>query len=195
MAKQKASILGIVMGLVVLAMCAISIVGLAVDEWTLVSVDSDLVDIEDLEDYGIDTSKSFGSYSEDVLGEEGEKLEDIEISFDTENPAAMRTVMVVFGYIAVIAVCALAVLYLLKMVLNFGLMRFFVGVLGIVTLAAGAVLTAMTVLYCDSIVLSIDLPFIGNLVEAKTVLGIGAYLACIGTMAGGLSAVIGVARK
>ena len=32
MAKQKASILGIVMGLVVLAMCAISIVGLAVDE-------------------------------------------------------------------------------------------------------------------------------------------------------------------
>ena len=93
MAKQKASILGIVMGLVVLAMCAISIVGLAVDEWTLVSVDSDLVDIEELEDYGIDTSKSFGSYSKDVLGEEGEKLEDIEISFDTENPAAMRTVI------------------------------------------------------------------------------------------------------
>ena len=42
MAKQKASILGIVMGLVVLAMCAISIVGLAVDEWTLVSVDSEI---------------------------------------------------------------------------------------------------------------------------------------------------------
>ena len=193
MAKQKASILGIVMGLVVLAMCAISIVGLAVDEWTAVKAESDLIDLEefDLDSY----ATSFGDYSETVIGEDGENLEDIEISFDRDNPAAMRTAMVVFGYIAVIAVCALAVLYLLKMVLNFGLMRFFVGILGIVTLAAGAVLTAMTVLYCDSIVLSIDLPFIGNLVEAKTVLGIGAYLACIGTMAGGLSAVIGVARK
>ena len=32
--KQKAGMLGIVMGLVVLAMCAISITGLAIDEWT-----------------------------------------------------------------------------------------------------------------------------------------------------------------
>lgn len=189
MAKQKASILGIVMGLVVLAMCAISIVGLAVDEWTAVKAESDLIDLEelDLDSY----ATSFGDYSETVIGEDGEKLEDIEISFDTENPAAMRTVMVVFGYIAVIAVCALAVLYLLKMVLNFGLMRFFVGILGIVTLAAGAVLTGMTVAYCNSVI-SIDIPLLGS---AECVLGIGAYLTCIGTMAGGLAAVIGVARK
>lgn len=193
--KQKAGMLGIIMGLVVLAMCAISIAGLAMDEWTIVSVNSDLVDIEDLKEYGIDTSESFGDYSDSVIGEEGEKIEDIEISFDSDNPDALRTAMVVFGYIAVIAVCALAVLYLLKMVLNFGLMRFFVGIVGIVTLAAGAVLTAMTALYCDSIVLSINLPIVGNLIEAKTILGVGAYLSCIGTMAGGLAAVVGVARK
>ena len=197
MAKQKASILGIVMGLVVLAMCAISIVGLAVDEWTAVKAESDLIDLEefDLDSY----ATSFGDYSETVIGEDGENLEDIEISFDRDNPAAMRTAMVVFGYIAVIAVCALAVLYLLKMVLNFGLMRFFVGILGIVTLAAGAVLTGMTVAYCNSMtvaycnsVISIDIPLLGS---AECVLGIGAYLTCIGTMAGGLAAVIGVARK
>ena len=145
MAKQKASILGIVMGLVVLAMCAISIVGLAVDEWTAVKAESDLIDLEefDLDSY----ATSFGDYSETV--------------------------------------------YLLKMVLNFGLMRFFVGILGIVTLAAGAVLTGMTVAYCNSVI-SIDIPLLGS---AECVLGIGAYLTCIGTMAGGLAAVIGVARK
>ena len=103
----------------------------------------------------------------------------------------MRTVMVVFGYVAVIAVCALAVLYLLKMVLNFGLMRFFVGIVGILTLAAGAVLTGVTVAYCNSVI-SIDIPLLGS---AECVLGVGAYLTCIGTMAGGIAAVIGVARK
>ena len=103
----------------------------------------------------------------------------------------MRTVMVVFGDVAVIAVCALAVLYLLKMVLNFGLMRFFVGIVGILTLAAGAVLTGVTASYCAD--------FIGNAeiagFSSGLALGVGAYLTCIGTMAGGIAAVIGVARQ
>lgn len=183
MAKQKASMLGIIMGLVVLAMCAMAVAGLAIDEWTVYNIDTVL---------GEDSvSVPFGDYSDSVIGEEGEKVEDIEISFDTENPAAMRTVMVVFGYIAVIALCALAVLYLLKMVLNFGLMRFLVGILGIVTLAAGAVLTGVTASYCSD--------FIGNAEifgqSGELVMGVGAYLSCIGAMGGGLAAVIGVARK
>lgn len=189
MAKQKAGMLGIIMGLVVLAVCGMSIAGLAIDEWTAVKAESDLIDLEkfDLDSY----STSFGDYSDSVIGEDGENIEDIEISFDTDDPAAMRTVMVVFGYVAVIAVCALAVLYLLKMVLNFGLMRFFVGIVGILTLAAGAVLTGVTASYCAD--------FIGNAeiagFSSGLALGVGAYLTCIGTMAGGIAAVIGVARK
>ena len=184
MAKQKAGMLGIIMGLVVLAVCGMSIAGLAIDEWTVYTVG--------YEGIGEDSvSVSFGDYSDSVIGEDGENIEDIEISFDTDDPAAMRTVMVVFGYVAVIAVCALAVLYLLKMVLNFGLMRFFVGIVGILTLAAGAVLTGVTVAYCNSVI-SIDIPLLGS---AECVLGVGAYLTCIGTMAGGIAAVIGVARK
>lgn len=184
MAKQKAGMLGIIMGLVVLAVCGMSIAGLAIDEWTVYTVG--------YEGIGEDSvSVSFGDYSDSVIGEDGENIEDIEISFDTDDPAAMRTVMVVFGYVSVIAVCALAVLYLLKMVLNFGLMRFFVGIVGILTLAAGAVLTGMTVAYCNSVI-SIDIPMLGS---AECVLGVGAYLTCIGTMAGGIAAVIGVARK
>ena len=184
MAKQKAGMLGIIMGLVVLAVCGMSIAGLAIDEWTVYTVG--------YEGIGEDSvSVSFGDYSDSVIGEDGENIEDIEISFDTDDPAAMRTVMVVFGYVSVIAVCALAVLYLLKMVLNFGLMRFFVGIVGILTLAAGAVLTGVTVAYCNSVI-SIDIPLLGS---AECVLGVGAYLTCIGTMAGGIAAVIGVARK
>lgn len=184
MAKQKAGMLGIIMGLVVLAVCGMSIAGLAIDEWTVYTVG--------YEGIGEDSvSVSFGDYSDSVIGEDGENIEDIEISFDTDDPAAMRTVMVVFGYVAVIAVCALAVLYLLKMVLNFGLMRFFVGIVGILTLAAGAVLTGVTASYCAD--------FIGNAeiagFSSELALGVGAYLTCIGTMAGGIAAVIGVARK
>ncbi len=184
MAKQKAGMLGIIMGLVVLAVCGMSIAGLAIDEWTVYTVG--------YEGIGEDSvSVSFGDYSDSVIGEDGENIEDIEISFDTDDPAAMRTVMVVFGYVSVIAVCALAVLYLLKMVLNFGLMRFFVGIVGILTLAAGAVLTGVTASYCAD--------FIGNAeiagFSSGLALGVGAYLTCIGTMAGGIAAVIGVARK
>ena len=184
MAKQKAGMLGIIMELVVLAGCGMSIAGLAIDEWTVYTVG--------YEGIGEDSvSVSFGDYSDSVIGEDGENIEDIEISFDTDDPAAMRTVMVVFGYVSVIAVCALAVLYLLKMVLNFGLMRFFVGIVGILTLAAGAVLTGVTASYCAD--------FIGNAeiagFSSGLALGVGAYLTCIGTMAGGIAAVIGVARK
>lgn len=184
MAKQKAGMLGIIMGLVVLAVCGMSIAGLAIDEWTVYTVG--------YEGIGEDSvSVSFGDYSDSVIGEDGENIEDIEISFDTDDPVAMRTVMVVFGYVSVIAVCALAVLYLLKMVLNFGLMRFFVGIVGILTLAAGAVLTGVTASYCAD--------FIGNAeiagFSSGLALGVGAYLTCIGTMAGGIAAVIGVARK
>ena len=191
--KQKPSMLGIIMGIVVLAMCAISVTGLAIDEWTVYEVNTAHVDTEDLEKL-FNMSQPFGDYSDSVIGEEGEKIEDIEISFDTDDPAAVRTTMVVFGYIAVIAVCALALLYLLKMVVNVGLMRFLVGILGIVTLAAGAVLTAMTAIYCDSTTIFVSFPFIGE-IDLGLALGVGAYLSCIGTMAGGLSAVIGVARK
>ena len=184
MAKQKASMLGIIMGLVVLAMCAMAVAGLAIDEWTVYNIDTVLGEKS--------VSVPFGDYS--VIGEEGEKVEDVEwgeIFEDMESAESLKTVMVVFGYIAVIALCALAVLYLLKMVLNFGLMRFLVGILGIVTLAAGAVLTGVTASYCSG--------FIGNAEifgqSGELVMGVGAYLSCIGAMGGGLAAVIGVARK
>ena len=187
-AKQKAGLLGIMMGIVVIAMCAISIVGVAIDEWTVRETDTAIG--------SADLSTSFGDYSDLVIGEEGEGIEDAfeDLEFDGKNPVAMRNAMVVFGYIAVIAVCALALLYLLKMVVNVGLMRFLVGILGIVTLAAGAVLTAMTAIYCDSTTIFVSFPIIGE-IDLGLALGVGAYLSCIGTMAGGLSAVIGVARK
>lgn len=184
--NQKAGLLGIIMGLIVLAACALSVAGLAIEEWTVYDIDT-LLGEETL-------SVPFGDYSDQIVGEKGEKIEDMEwgeIFKDFESSESLKTVMVVFGYVAVIAVCALALLYLLKMVLNFGLMRFFVGILGIVTLAAGAVLTGVTASYCAD--------FIGNAEiagqSAKLVMGLGAYFSCVGTMAGGLAAVIGVARK
>ena len=65
MAKQKASMLGIIMGLVVLAMCAMAVAGLAIDEWTVYNIDTVL---------GEDSvSVPFGDYSDSVIGEEGEK--------------------------------------------------------------------------------------------------------------------------
>ena len=184
-AKQKAGLLGIMMGIVVIAMCAISIVGVAIDEWTVRETDTAIG--------SADLSTLFGDYSDLVIGEEGEGIEDAfeDLEFDGKNPVAMRNAMVVFGYIAVAAVCVLAILYLLKMVLNFGLIRLFVGVFGILTLAAGAVLTGVTASYCANMV-SIE---IGSAFNTAMVMGVGAYLTCIGTMAGGIAAVVGVARK
>lgn len=184
-AKQKAGLLGIMMGIVVIAMCAIAIVGVAIDEWTVRETDTAIG--------SADLSTSFGDYSDLVIGEEGEGIEDAfeDLEFDGKNPVAMRNAMVVFGYIAVAAVCVLAILYLLKMVLNFGLIRLFVGVFGILTLAAGAVLTGVTASYCANMV-SIE---IGSAFNTAMVMGVGAYLTCIGTMAGGIAAVVGVARK
>ena len=184
MAKQKAGMLGIIMGVIVLAMCAISIAGLAVDEWTVYKSETFIG--SEHED-----PTSFGEYSDAVIGEEGEDLENIQMPKDWEDAESLKTVMVVFGYIAVIGVCALAVLYLLKMVLNFGLMRFFVGIVGILTLAAGAVLTGVTASYCADYLLNADI----GVISGEMAMGVGAYLSCIGTMAGGLAAVIGVARK
>lgn len=184
MAKQKAGMLGIIMGVIVLAMCAISIAGLAVDEWTVYK--GEAIILGESED-----PTSFGEYSDMVIGEEGEDLENIQMPKDWEDAESLETVMVVFGYIAVIGVCALAVLYLLKMVLNFGLMRFFVGIVGILTLAAGAVLTGVTASYCADYLANADIVVFSG----EMVMGVGAYLSCIGTMAGGLAAVIGVARK
>ena len=67
MAKQKASMLGIIMGLVVLAMCAMAVAGLAIDEWTVYNIDTVL---------GEDSvSVPFGDYSDSVIGEEGEKVQ------------------------------------------------------------------------------------------------------------------------
>ena len=187
MAKQKAGMLGIIMGLVVLAVCGMSIAGLAIDEWTVYTVG--------YEGIGEDSvSVSFGDYSDSVIGEDGENIEDLPFMEDIKNlddPESLKTVMVVFGYVAVIAVCALAVLYLLKMVLNFGLMRFFVGIVGILTLAAGAVLTGVTASYCANFFANAEIAGFSS----GLALGVGAYLTCIGTMAGGIAAVIGVARK
>ena len=49
----------------------------------------------------------------------------------------------------------------------------------------------MTVAYCNSVI-SIDIPLLGS---AECVLGVGAYLTCIGSRAGGRAAVIGVESK
>lgn len=67
-AKQKAGLLGIMMGIVVIAMCAISIVGVAIDEWTVRETDTAIG--------SADLSTSFGDYSDLVIGEEGEGIED-----------------------------------------------------------------------------------------------------------------------
>lgn len=175
-AKAQASMLGIIMGVLVLACCIAAIVGVCIDEWTVTK--SAALGFES------EIQTSFGDYSDTVkdLTDNGYEFEDKETLLPT---------MVAFGYIAAIAAAALAILYLLKMVLNIGLFRFIVGIGGIATLIIGAILIGVTASYCENM---ISFSF-GQFASSETVIGLGAYLTSIGTMAGGLCAVIGCARK
>lgn len=172
-AKKQASMLGIVMGIVILGLCAMTIAGICVDEWAVVKVDSVIGSNE--------TGISFKDFS-DTLTE----LKDNGV--DLSETDSLLPAMVGLGYLAVVIMACLALAYLLKMVLNFGLMRFIVGIGGILTLAVGAALVGVSASYLSG---SADL----IVVSGELTLGMGALLTSIGAIAGGVAAVVGVARK
>ena len=140
-AKKKAGMLGIVMGLFVLAFCAMAIAGAFIDEWTVTTGEASFV--EDTADFG---SMSLEDYKDSV-----DLIKDNDVNWDAVKEALedaennLPQVMVVFGYLTVALAIALAISYLLKMVLNFAPMRIITGLLGIVTLVSGVVLVAVRV--------------------------------------------------
>lgn len=184
-AKKRASMLGIVMGLLVLACCAMAIAGAFIDQWTVTTGEFSLTD--KTVEFG---SMSLEDYKDsvDIISDDDVDWTAIKEAFeDAENN--LPKVMVVFGYLTVALAIALAISYLLKMVINFAPMRIITGLLGIGTLISGVVLVAVTASLCKDLSVSL------SLTAATTTLAAGAYLTCIGAMAGGLCAVIGCARK
>ena len=184
-AKKKASMLGIIMGIFVLGLCAMAIAGAFIEEWTVTTGEASFTDktVElgsmSLEDY---------KDSVDIVKDSDVNWDAIKDAFeDAENN--LTEVMVAFGYLTVALAIALVISYLLKMVLNFSLMRIITGLLGIATLVSGVVLVAVTASLCKDLSLAI-----GG-IAATTTLGVAAYLTCIGAMAGGLCAVVGCGRK
>lgn len=171
--KKQASMLGIIMGIVILGLCAMTIAGICIDEWAVIKVDSIIG--------GGESAVSFKDFS-DTLAE----LKDS--GFDFSESDSLLPAMVGLGYLAVVIMACLTLAYLLKMVLNFGLMRFIVGIGGILTLAAGAALVGVAASYLSG---GIDL----GIVSGETTLGMGALFTSIGAIAGGTAAVVGVARK
>lgn len=184
-AKKKAGILGIVMGLLVLACCAMAIAGAFIDEWTATTGEGQFTDKTvqlgsmSLEDY---------KDSVDIISDDDVNWDAIKDAFeDVENN--LPKVMVVFGYLTVALAIALVISYLLKMVINIAPLRIITGLLGIITLISGVVLVAVTASLCEDLSVSL------TVVSATTTLATGAYLTCIGSMAGGICAVVGCARK
>lgn len=182
MAKKQAGMLGIIMGILLLALCAMAIAGAFIDEWTITTGEAPIVGEQDL------GSSSLGEYRDTVPALSGDKI-DIDAVTDAlkDVEGNLRTVMVVFGYLTAALAAALIVLYLLKMVFNNGFTRLLAGIVAILTMIAGAVLVAVTVEFCKDI--SIDS------ISVTTTLGMAAYFTSVGAMAGGLAGVIGCARK
>lgn len=184
MAKKQAGMLGIIMGILLLALCAMAIAGAFIDEWTIRTCEVPIVGEQDLD------SPSLGEYRDTVPALSGDKI-DIDAVTDAlkDVEGNLRTVMVVFGYLTAALAAALIVLYLLKMVFNNGFTRLLAGIVAILTMIAGAVLVAVTVEFCKDISFSI------GLTSVTTTLGMAAYFTSVGAMAGGLAGVIGCARK
>lgn len=182
MAKKQAGMLGIIMGILLLALCAMAIAGAFIDEWTIRTYEAPIIGEQDLD------SPSLGEYRDNVPALSGDKI-DIDAVTDAlkDVEGNLRTVMVVFGYLTAALAAALIVLYLLKMVFNNGFTRLLAGIVAILTMIAGAVLVAVTVEFCKDI--SIDS------ISVTTTLGMAAYFTSVGAMAGGLAGVIGCARK
>lgn len=185
-AKKKASMLGIIMGIFVLGLCAMAIAGAFIDEWTVTTGEASFIP---------DKTVELGSMSLEDYKDSVDIVKDNDVNWDAIKDAFedaennLTEVMVAFGYITVALAIALVISYLLKMVLNFSLMRIITGLLGIATLVSGVVLVAVTASLCKDLSLAI-----GG-IAATTTLGVAAYLTCIGAMAGGLCAVVGCARK
>lgn len=186
--SKQSGLLGILMGVLILGLCAMAFAGIFIDEWTIYKgqvgngfIESDVV-------------TSFTDYSETVMGEDMkiEDFEKLEISFNKDDSAALMKTMVAFGYIALVAVAALTLLYLLKMLLNVGVLRFITGIVGIAAIAVGAILIGVTASYCSNFVANVS---IGTVLSGELVMGLGAYLAPIGVMGAGVAAVVGCARK
>ena len=184
MTKKQAGMLGIIMGILLLALCAMAIAGAFIDEWTTTTLEAPVVGEQDL------GSSSLGEYRDKVPALSGDKI-DIDAVTDAlkDVEGNLRTVMVVFGYLTAALAAALIVLYLLKMVFNNGFTRLLAGIVAILTMIAGAVLVAVTVEFCKDISPST------GLASVTTSLGMAAYFTSVGAMAGGLAGVIGCARK
>lgn len=183
--KSKTGMLGILMGVLILGLCAMTLAGIFIDEWTVINAETFLGSGKE--------SVSFEDYKDSVADSEGKiDFGGILENFDADDNTSLKSTMVVFGYIAVAVVCLLTLLYLLKMLLNVGLFRFVTGIVGICALVAGAVLIGVTASYCDKFLLNFS---IGEVAKAEMAVGLGAYLTSIGAMGVGVAAVIGCAKK
>ena len=170
--KRKAGMLGIVMGGLILIFCILAIVGIFINAWTA-SKGSAL---------GFETNSVYTS-----LSDWAETLSNLNEIKNSDN--SLLASMVTFGYLTAIVTVALAVCYLLKMVLNIGLFRFIVGIGGIATVVLGIILLILSFQFCEN----------GNIdiavVSTKMFPAAGVYLTSFGAILAGACAVVGCSRK
>ncbi len=178
--KKKASMLGIIMGIVVLIACALVITGIFVDEWTETSLGE--ISLGEI---------SLESYNELYFSDVAFSLSNI----DWDDSTSLGQAMVALAYLTAAIAIALAIIYLLKIVINFSLMRIITGIVGMLTLLAGIALIAVTASYCAETSVSPDVLGSLSFDLFTNSIGLGAYLTSIGAMAGGLCAIVGCARK
>lgn len=158
--KKKASILGLIMLFVVVACAGVAIGGIFV-EW---------LKIDGWDDSG-------------VLLSDTDEINSLANKFGIKSD--LYDAMSAMAYLAVAVICAVAVAYLVKQLINIKLFRFVVAAGGILAVVAGVISIALTAqLSKDFTVLIL-----------KVIPSYGAYMTSIGTIAGGLAAFVGCLRK
>lgn len=185
MAKKKAkkkSMLGWAMLAVVVIGAALMVTGIFLD-WTQVNVESVIGNSEGakltLQDYTEMIQKQ--QEVDDAIGSV--------VEADSVVDGKMAS-MVAFAYIAVIAMAATAVLYLLKSFLNIGLLRLLTLIGALATIVCTVIMAICTFVFASDYQGGL-----GELVKGAMVPAVGAWLAMVGGVVGGVGGLIGARSK
>ena len=178
--KKQKSALGFIC-LALVAICAILAVIGATQDWTVAT-------------FGGEVVEGSGSTLENYK-EAGDMAADLGVE---DN--ASRTIAAL-GYLAVAAICVVAVAYVVKQLISLTLFRIIVILAGVATMAIGVAAIAYTASQISGMSTSTSDSILGGLLEGITggatgiSLGIGCYLTSIGAIAGGLFAAVGCFKK
>lgn len=186
MAKKKAkkkSMLGWAMLAVVVIGAVLMVTGIFL-EWTQVNAESFLGNKDGngkvtLQEYTEMIQKQ--QEVDDVIGSV--------VETDSVVDGKMAS-MVAFAYISVIAMAATAVLYLLKSILNIGLLRLLTMIGALATIVCTVIMAICTFVFAADY--KVDG---GDLVQVAMVPAVGAWLAMVGGVVGGVGGLIGARSK